>query len=128
MGSLIRRVSLLYLPLLSRSCGVSHLGVLSYLSVMWADSLMFRSCCQVLDCKGASHECASNLNGERGAWVPCLVTLFRWPWMRGTVHIAGTSTEEVCLGQQFEFLWLIFKETGDFSPLPFRELLCLGIF
>lgn len=76
MGSLIRRVSLLYLMLLSHSYGISHLGVLSYLSVMWADSLTFRSCCQVLDCKGASHEYASNLNGERGAWVQCLATLF----------------------------------------------------
>ena len=76
MGSLIRRASLLYLSLLSHGYGISHLGVLSYLSVRWADSLMFRSCCQVPDHKGASHEYASNLNGERGAWVQCLVTLF----------------------------------------------------
>ena len=59
MGSLVRRVSLLYLLLLSHSCGISHLGALSYLSTMWADSLMLRSCCQVLDREGASHEYAS---------------------------------------------------------------------
>lgn len=37
MGSLIRKVSLLYLLLLSPSYGITHLGMLSYLSVMWAE-------------------------------------------------------------------------------------------